>query len=88
MPGTYNLDTTTLAQLLDNPQTRAIIDEVVPQLPNDPMIGFVKGMPVNQLLKMAGSQVDPATVQHPGQSGNDHLDEVVPQLREVGRAGQ
>jgi len=62
MPGTYDLETTTLAQLLDDPRTRAIIDEVVPQLPNHPMIGFVKGMPVNQLLQMAGSQVDPATV--------------------------
>ena len=62
MPGTYNLDTTTLAQLLDDPVTRGIIDEVVPQLPNHPMIDFVKGMPVNQLLQMAGSQIDPATV--------------------------
>ena len=26
------------------------------------MIGFVKGMPVNQLLKVAGTQLDPTTV--------------------------
>lgn len=62
MPGTYDLDTTTLAQLLDDPAARAVIDDVVPDLPNHPMIGFVKGMPVNQLLAMAGSQIDQSTV--------------------------
>ncbi|QIG39622.1 hypothetical protein G5T42_09095 [Microbacterium sp. 4R-513] len=62
MPGTFDLDTTTLAQLLDDPRARAVIVEVVPELPNHPMIGFVKNLPVNQLLQMAGSQLDPATV--------------------------
>ena len=62
MPGTFALDTTTLQQLLDDPASRAVIDEVVPELPHHPMIGFVKGMPVNQLLAMAGGQIDQATV--------------------------
>ena len=62
MPGTFDLETTTLAQLLDDPRSRAVIDEVVPELPNHPMIGMVKGMPVNQLLRMAGSQLDAARV--------------------------
>lgn len=62
MAGRYDLETTTLAQLLEDPESRAIIDEAVPQLAAHPMIGFVKGMPVNQLLQMAGNQVDPATV--------------------------
>ena len=62
MAGRYDLETTTLAQLLEDPESRAIIDEAVPQLATHPMIGFVKGMPVNQLLQMAGNQVDPATV--------------------------
>ena len=62
MSGTYDLATTTLAQLLEDPRSRAIIEDVVPQLPGHPMIGFVKGMPVNQLLQLAGSQVDHATV--------------------------
>jgi hypothetical protein len=62
MAGRYDLETTTLAQLLEDPESRAIIDDVVPQLPTHPMIGFVKGMPVTQLLQIAGSQVDPATV--------------------------
>jgi hypothetical protein len=62
MAGRYDLETTTLAQLLEDPESRAIIDDVVPQLPTHPMIGFVKEMPVTQLLQIAGSQVDPATV--------------------------
>lgn len=63
MPGTYDFDTTTLAQLLEDPRARAVIDEVVPELPHHPMIGFVKGMPLNQLLALAGSQLNPATVE-------------------------
>ena len=62
MPGRYDFDTTTLANLLDDPRARAVIDDVVPDLANHPMLGFVKGMPVNQLLKVAGTQLDPTTV--------------------------
>lgn len=62
MAGRFDLDTTTLAQLLDDPQARAIIDEVAPELPAHPMIGFVKNLPVNQLLAMAGGQVPADTV--------------------------
>lgn len=57
MPGRFDLDTTTLQQLLDDPDARAVIEDVVPELPNHPMIGFVKGLPVNQLLKLAGGQI-------------------------------
>lgn len=62
MAGRFDLDTTTLAQLLDDPEAKAIIVEVAPELPNHPMIGFVKNMPVNQLLQMAGGQVPADTV--------------------------
>lgn len=62
MPGTFDLDSTTLAQLLDDPRARGVIDEVVPELPSHPMIGFVKNLPVNQLLQMAGGRLDAATV--------------------------
>lgn len=62
MAGRFDLDTTTLAQLLDDPEARAVIDEVAPELPAHPMIGFVKNMPVNQLLAMAGAQVPADTV--------------------------
>jgi hypothetical protein len=62
MPGRFDLETTTLQQLLDDTEARAVLDEVVPELPEHPMLGFVKGMPVNQLLQLAGAQIPPETV--------------------------
>lgn len=62
MAGKFDLETTTLAQLLADPEAKAIIDDVVPELPNHPMIGFVKNLPVTQLLKMAGGQVPADTI--------------------------
>lgn len=59
MAGKFDLETTTLGQLLDDPEARAIIDELVPELPNHPMIGFAKGMPTAAVLKMAGGQMPP-----------------------------
>ena len=56
MPGRFDLDVTTLGQLLDDPEARAIIVEVVPELPGHPMLGMVKGMPANTVLAMAASQ--------------------------------
>lgn len=56
MPGRFDLDVTTLGELLDDPQARAIIVEVVPELPGHPMLGMVKGMPANTVLAMAASQ--------------------------------
>jgi hypothetical protein len=57
MAGKYDLETTTLGTLLDDPQARAIIVELVPELPDHPMIGFAKGMPAGAVLKMAGGQI-------------------------------
>ena len=57
MAGKYDLDVTTLGELLDDPQARAIIVDVVPELPGHPMIGMVKGMPANTVLAMAAGQL-------------------------------
>jgi hypothetical protein len=62
MPGRFDFDTTTLQQLLDDPEARAILDEVVPELAGHPMLGFVAGMPVSQLLHLAGAQLPADTV--------------------------
>jgi|TARA_B100000614_G_scaffold237937_1_gene236488 hypothetical protein len=62
MAGKFDLNTTTLGQLLDDPEARAIIDELVPELPTHPMVGMAKGMPVNTVLTFAGGQVDPEIV--------------------------
>ncbi len=61
MAGRFDLETTTLGTLLDDPDARAVIDDLVPDLPDHPMIGFAKGMPAAAVLKMAGGQI-PADV--------------------------
>ncbi|MCC2031484.1 hypothetical protein [Microbacterium allomyrinae] len=62
MAGRYDLETTTLGRLLDDPDARAIIVELVPELPDHPMIGFAKGMPAAAVLKLAAGQLPPDTV--------------------------
>ena len=62
MTDRFDLETTTLGELLDDPDARAIIVELVPELPDHPMIGFAKGMPAAAVLKMAGGQVPPAVL--------------------------
>lgn len=57
MAGRFDLDTTTLAELLDDPEARAVIDDVVPELPDHPMIDFIKRMPANQILEMAAGRI-------------------------------
>lgn len=63
MAGKYDLETTTLGTLLDDPDARAIIVDLVPELPDHPMIGFAKGMPAAAVLKMAGGQIPADTVE-------------------------
>ena len=63
MPGRYDLETTTLGQLLDDPEARAIIVELVPELPAHPMLGFAKGMPAKAVLAMAGNQLPADTLE-------------------------
>ena len=62
MPGRFDLATTTLEQLLADPESRAILDELAPGLAEHPMLGFVKAMPAEQVLALAGGQLDPAVV--------------------------
>ncbi|MET0673796.1 MAG: hypothetical protein ABWY37_09915 [Microbacterium pygmaeum] len=62
MPGRFDLDVTTLSQLLDDPEARAIIVELVPELPGHPMVGMIKNMPASTVLAMAGSQLPAATL--------------------------
>lgn len=58
----FDLETTTIEQLLHDPESRAIIEELVPQLASHPMLGFVKSMPAANVLAMAAGQADPAIV--------------------------
>lgn len=61
MAGKYDLDVTTLGELLADPQARAIIVDIVPELPDHPMIAMVKGMPANTVLAMAAGQLPAET---------------------------
>jgi hypothetical protein len=62
MPGKFDLDVATIGQILDDPQAKAIVDDVVPGMSDNPMVSMVRGMSANSVLAMAGSQVDAAKV--------------------------
>ncbi|MGC5172646.1 hypothetical protein ACPW96_00740 [Micromonospora sp. DT81.3] len=62
MPGKFNLDVATIGQILDDPQAKAIVDDVVPGMSDNPMVSMVRGMSASSVLAMAGSQVDGAKV--------------------------
>ncbi len=43
---------TTIGELLDNPQAKAVLDKQMPGIADNPMIAMVKGMTLNMLLSM------------------------------------
>lgn len=47
----FTLDTT-LGTLLDNPQAKAVLDQYVPGIATNPMVGMVKGLTLNAILAM------------------------------------
>ena len=51
----YDENTTTLGQLLDDPEVVAIFDKHAPGVASNPMIGMAKGMTVSAAMGMAGS---------------------------------
>jgi len=48
---TYTLDTP-LGTLLDHPQAKPIVDQYLPGLSTNPMVGMLKGMTFNMVLSM------------------------------------
>ncbi len=48
---TYTLDTP-LGTLLDHPQAKPIVDQYLPGLSTNPMVGMLKGMTLNMVLSM------------------------------------
>jgi hypothetical protein len=47
----YTLDTT-FGQLLDDPRAKPVLDQYLPGVADNPMVGMVKGMTLNMLLSM------------------------------------
>ena len=47
----YTLDTT-LGQILDDPQAKAVLDQQLPGVSTHPMIAMARGMSLNMVLAM------------------------------------
>ena len=47
----YTVDST-LGQLLDDPQAKAVIDQYLPGVSTNPMVAMVKGMSLKMLLTL------------------------------------
>jgi hypothetical protein len=47
----FTMDTT-LGTLLDNPQAKAVLEQYVPGISTNPMVGMARGMSLNMLLSM------------------------------------
>jgi hypothetical protein len=47
----FTLDTT-LGEILDDPQAKAVLDQQLPGISSDPMLAMAKGMSLNMILSM------------------------------------
>jgi hypothetical protein len=47
----FTLDTT-LGELLNNPQAKAVLDKQLPGIADNPMVAMAKGMSLNMILSM------------------------------------
>jgi para-nitrobenzyl esterase len=47
---------TTLGEILDNPQAKAVLDKHFPGASSNPMIGMARGMSLNTILSMPQAQ--------------------------------
>lgn len=53
----YDVNSTTLGELLDDPAVVAIFDKHAPGLTSNPMLSMAKGMSAGQAMGMAGGMV-------------------------------
>ncbi|WP_068402722.1 hypothetical protein [Kribbia dieselivorans] len=51
----YDLNTTTLGELLEDERVAAVFEKHAPGVTSNPMLGMAKGMSVNQAIGMAGA---------------------------------
>ena len=58
----YDINTTTMATLLDDPEVVAIFEKHSPGITSNPMIAMVKPMSVAQAMGMAGAMIGGPTV--------------------------
>jgi len=55
--GKYDIGTTTIGDLLKDPQAVEIFDKHAPGLTSHPMIGMAKGMKAEKAMKMASGKI-------------------------------
>ncbi len=53
----YDLTTTTLGEMLEDPDVVAIMEKHAPGITSNPMLGMAKGMPAAQAVGMAGGMI-------------------------------
>ena len=53
----YDLNATTLGELLEDPDVVAIMEKHAPGITSNPMLGMAKGMPAAQAVSMAGGMI-------------------------------
>ena len=53
----YDVNTTTMGVLLDDPDVAAIMEKHAPGVTSNPMIGMVRGMSAAQAIGMAGAMI-------------------------------
>lgn len=53
----YDLSTTTLGTMLEDPDVVAIMEKHAPGITSNPMLGMAKGMPAQQAVGMAGGMI-------------------------------
>lgn len=59
----YDLNTTTLGTMLEDPEVVQIMEKHSPGITANPMIGMAKGMTGNQVMGMAGGMLGADKVQ-------------------------
>lgn len=60
--GRWDLDRSSIGEILDDPESSGIIERHVPELVGNPMISMARSMSLNALLGMAATKVDTAVL--------------------------
>jgi beta-glucosidase len=58
----WDLDRSPLGDILDDPESSAIIGKYVPELIGNPMVAMARAMSLNAILGLAASNVDPVVI--------------------------
>jgi len=60
--GRYDLSTTTIGRLLEDPDAVAIVERHFPGVSRAPFLGLVRGVPATRAIAMASAYATPAEI--------------------------